>query len=176
MEYSYCRRCGSPLTVVSGNMLVCKARHTIFTTPTPTVGIFIFSQDGNLLLSRRGIGPHKGMLDSFGGFVDGEETLEDAATRELKEELGLSPTDYEPLRYITSANGHYPYHDESILVLSAFYWTRLRGSAQPIAADDVAEIVSLPLHKVDLNQLHDDDVRTGIRALLSLLQRESELI
>lgn len=169
MEMNYCRRCGNTLINTENGTYECSEGHTLFINSTPTVGIFFVTPDNQVLLSKRGIEPHKGMLDSFGGFVDGEETLEDAAERELKEELNLNPSDYEPLQFLCSGIGHYPYKGEDLPVLSTFFWSRLHDHAQPKPQDDVAAIETLSLKSLNLDLLHDDDIRIGIKALRALL-------
>lgn len=62
--------------------------------PAVTVDNVVFSFDGshlNVLLIKRGNEPYKGSWAFPGGFLDEDETLEEAARRELKEETGLSP-------------------------------------------------------------------------------------
>ncbi|MBW6492471.1 MAG: NUDIX hydrolase [Lentimicrobium sp.] len=61
--------------------------------PTVTADIVIFRKNGNdveVLLIKRGHEPFIGMWASPGGFIDMDETPEDAALRELQEETGLS--------------------------------------------------------------------------------------
>lgn len=170
MDMNFCRRCGSELSLVNGHVYQCTNQHIIFANCSPTVGVFFVTADNEVLLSVRGIEPRKGMLDSFGGFVDGEESLEDAAKRELKEELSLSPGDYHPLHYLTSAVGHYPYKYETLPVLSVFYWTKLTDPTKNLSPqDDVAAVQSAPLDSVDESLIHDADVIAGIRALQKLL-------
>ena len=120
------------------------------------------------MLAVRGIEPHKGMLDSFGGFLDGAETFETAAARELAEELALTPHDYEPLKYLTSGAGQYPFRDEVLPVISVFFWTRLTTTRVLTPRDDVAAIQTVPLGGLDLSLLHDQDIRVGIQALQRL--------
>ena len=48
---------------------------------------------GRLLTVRRARDPEKGTLDLPGGFVDPEETVDDAVRRELREETGLEATE-----------------------------------------------------------------------------------
>lgn len=170
---NFCRRCGSPLKHLENHVYKCANDHIIFANSSPTVGIFFVTHDNQILLSERGIEPHKGMLDSFGGFVDGEETLEHAAIRELEEELSLTANDYEPLQYLTSSVGHYPYKNEVLPALTTFYWSRLKSNQIPNPSDDVAAVHSVPLEEVDFSQLHDNDIKDGVRALQTLLSVKS---
>lgn len=173
MEMIFCRRCGSALANVENHVYQCENDHVIFANCSPTVGVFFVTPDGDVLLSERGIEPRKGMLDAFGGFVDGEESLEKAVERELEEELGLQSSDYEELRFLCSEVGHYPYRNETLPVLSTLFWTRLTSSGNPIASYDVAAIRKIPLHEVDLSQLHDVDIRTGIQKLQQIFSDKS---
>lgn len=57
--------------------------------PPVTVDALIARGD-ELLLIRRGKGPGEGMLDLPGGFLDEQETLEEACVREVREEIGVT--------------------------------------------------------------------------------------
>lgn len=129
MEMNYCRRCGKPLSNTSGHIYRCKDGHTIFANNSPAVGVFFLTDDQQVLLSVRGIEPHKGMLDAFGGFLDGAESFETAAARELVEELSLQPEDYEPLQYLLSAPGNYPYAGETVPFVSVLFCHRHTAAA-----------------------------------------------
>ena len=164
MEMNFCRRCGASLTRTDKHMYKCEQGHIIFANSAPTTGIFFVTDDNQVLLSVRGIEPHKGMLDAFGGFVDGAETLEHTIERELEEELGLKPENYTPPKYLISGVGNYPFKGEVLPVLSSFYWSKLLIDT-PTPRDDVADIATFPLAEVPLNKLHDQDIVAGIKAL-----------
>ena len=131
------------------------------------MGIILIDQDGKWLLSRRAIEPHKGMLDTIGGFVNSEETLEAALVREIHEETGLLPEHYSPPTFLCSAVGHYPYKGEIITVLSSFFWAELHPGAKPAPSDDVAEVLRIDPTEIDLSNLHDDDIRQAVQMLRS---------
>jgi ADP-ribose pyrophosphatase YjhB (NUDIX family) len=65
--------------------------HIDFSNPTPVAGILVV-RDGRVLLTRRSIMPRRGYWAFPGGFVESGETIEDAALRETREEVGLDAT------------------------------------------------------------------------------------
>ncbi|MBC8487766.1 MAG: NUDIX hydrolase [Bacteroidetes bacterium] len=68
--------------------------------PMLTVDAVVFRQNGNnpeVLLIRRKHYPFEGKWALPGGFVDMDETLEEAVVRELKEETGLKNVDLKQL-------------------------------------------------------------------------------
>lgn len=173
MEMHFCRRCGLALQKQTATSLQCDNKHTIFLNPIPSVGVFIIDKTMPLLtvtLAVRGIEPRKGMLDSFGGFVDVEESFEDAVYRELREELGIEKHEYTKPVYLRSAVGHYPYEAETLPVVCNFYWIELLGTTKLVVGDDVEAAVTVPLCEVELSKLHDDDVRAGIIELQKQLE------
>lgn len=168
---NFCRRCGEPLTNIEHHIYKCPNGHTLYANHSPVTGIFFVSPDNRrILLSTRGLEPHKGMLDALGGFLDANETLEEGAVRELREELDLNPDEYEPLAYLTSGHGKYPYQGEVIPFISALFWSRLKTDKELHPMDDVAAVNWYPLATLKPEQLHADDVRIGIRELQRILK------
>lgn len=75
--------------------------------PALTVDCVIFGFDGdklNVLLVERGLEPYKGMWALPGGFVHIDETVEDAARRELMEETGIADMFLEQFRVFSAVN------------------------------------------------------------------------
>ncbi|MEO0599067.1 MAG: NUDIX hydrolase, partial [Chloroflexota bacterium] len=59
-----------------------------YVNPVPGVGMLI-EMDGGLVLIKRGHPPHKGEWTLPSGFVEADESAEEAAIREAEEETGL---------------------------------------------------------------------------------------
>ena len=90
--YKYCSQCGETNThgYIDGNHRYhcthCKVIH--YQNPKPTATL-ICPKGDHLLLGRRAFSPGKGEWGLPGGFMELNETLYDAALRELKEETNL---------------------------------------------------------------------------------------
>ena len=92
---NYCSRCGSLLRYgeVEGEhreRLVCdNCGHIVYVNPRLVVTAFPVTDDGDLVLLRRGIEPGYGSWAQPGGFLEVDETVHQGAIRETLEETGL---------------------------------------------------------------------------------------
>ena len=90
--YQYCSNCGKNNTQghIDGNIRYhCEHCNTIhYQNPKPTATL-ICPKDNSILLGRRAFNPGKGEWGLPGGFMELNETLNEAALRELKEETNL---------------------------------------------------------------------------------------
>jgi NADH pyrophosphatase NudC (nudix superfamily) len=88
----YCNQCGSQNTYsyIDGNNRFhcthCKSIH--YQNPKPTATL-ICMKENELLLGKRDRNPAKGQWGLIGGFMELNETIEEAALRELYEETQL---------------------------------------------------------------------------------------
>lgn len=114
---------------------------------------------GRILLVRRGRRPFRGRWALPGGFVEVGETVEQAATRELREETGLRPREVKLLG-VYSRPGRDP---RGPTVSVAF---RMRGTPRsPKGASDAADAEWVPLAQAHgLAFDHDEIVRDALRA------------
>ncbi|KQZ13028.1 DNA mismatch repair protein MutT [Mesorhizobium sp. Root554] len=114
----------------------------------PAVSVAVV-RGNTVLLVKRALPPSQGLYAFPGGKVESEETLEQAARRELMEETGLEANDFRPVETIFiegSSEGH-PV-DYRLTVFGARY-----VSGEAMAADDaesaafytLAEMSDLPL-------------------------------
>lgn len=105
--------------------------------PAVTVDVVLFTIRGGelaVLMIRRGGPPFKGQWALPGGFVEENESLERAASRELKEETGIEQTALEQL----GAFGD-PGRDPRGHTVSVAFYAFLVAPARPVAADDAAD-------------------------------------
>ncbi|MCI0337881.1 MAG: NUDIX hydrolase [Acidobacteria bacterium] len=106
--------------------------------PSVTVDIVIFTiaeDDLKVLLVRRGVEPFKGRWALPGGFVEIKESLEQAAARELKEEVGVTNVYLEQLYTFGD-----PKRDPRGRVISVAYFALIDAERQRIvAASDAAD-------------------------------------
>jgi len=92
---NFCSRCGSSLRfgLVEGEdreRLACSdCGHIAYVNPRLVVTVFPITEAGEIVLIRRGIEPGRGWWAQPGGFLEVDETVNQAAIRETWEETGL---------------------------------------------------------------------------------------
>jgi len=92
---NFCSRCGASLRFgsVEGEdreRLACSdCGHVAYVNPRLVVTVFPITEAGEIVLIRRGIEPGKGSWAQPGGFLEVDETVNQAAIRETWEETGL---------------------------------------------------------------------------------------
>ena len=118
-------------------------------TPKIMVDVVVPSEEGNILLIRRGSDPYEGYWALPGGFVEVGETLEEAAVREAEEETGLK---VEVVRLVGVYSD--PDRDPRGHNVSVTYLARVR-EGEPSAASDAAEVSFLDPSTVDLAFDHE---------------------
>ena len=106
--------------------------------PSVTVDVVIFSlvdEDLQVLLIKRKFAPFAGMWAIPGGFVRMAESLEEAATRELEEETGVTNVYMEQLYTFGQPN-----RDQRTRVITIAYFALVPNDViQPRPGDDTAE-------------------------------------
>jgi 8-oxo-dGTP diphosphatase len=90
----HCERCGTPSPVDAAGVPTCPTHGTrwVFVRNAPCASTVIRDDAGRFLLGRRAREPYRGAWETPGGFVELGEHPEDAAVREVHEELGLDLT------------------------------------------------------------------------------------
>ncbi|MEE2025883.1 MULTISPECIES: NAD(+) diphosphatase [Alkalimonas] len=104
--HRYCGQCGSAMQLVSWELaaLCHRCGHRCYPRIAPCVLVAVVKDD-QLLLARSS--RHKaGFFSILAGFVESAETLEQAAVREVKEEVGI---DIDQLEYVGSQPWPFPH-------------------------------------------------------------------
>lgn len=115
MEYRYCPRCAHPLdTQLIENIerRVCTAPgcgFVFWNNPVPVVATLVAYQ-GQFILARNAKWPRR-IFSLVTGFLDQNESPEQAVVREVKEELNLDSV-------VTRFIGHYPFPEMNQLILA----------------------------------------------------------
>jgi len=143
----YCSQCGQKnvYEFIDGShryhCIKCKSIH--YENPKPTATI-ICTQGNSILLAKRALQPAKGEWGLPGGFMELNETLEEAAQRELKEETNLIGE----VVQIISTCSHYGTIFGDILLIGV----EMKVSDYSVmkAGDDAAEV-----HFFDFDNLPD---------------------
>ncbi len=90
-EARYCPRCGREARVQFPRRIACEhCGYAAYYNPKPVACAIPVNPDGTVILLRRGFAPGRGLWTFPGGFVDLGESVEDAARREVDEELGMA--------------------------------------------------------------------------------------
>ena len=118
-------------------------------TPKIMVDVIVPSEEGHILLIRRGSDPYEGYWALPGGFVEVGETLEEAAAREAEEETGL---EVEIIRLVGVYSD--PDRDPRGHNVSCAYLARAQ-SGELSAATDADEAAFLDPSKVELAFDHE---------------------
>ncbi len=91
--FNYCPRCGTRLKIreeEGRKRLACPACGWVnYENPLPSSAALVRNEKGEVLLVKRGVEPGRGKWALPSGFMEIEETPEEACLRELKEETGL---------------------------------------------------------------------------------------
>jgi ADP-ribose pyrophosphatase YjhB (NUDIX family) len=167
-HFHHCPRCGQRRAEVSSaSPFRCAAcGFTYFFSAANATATFIRREDGRVLFIRRARDPAKGKLAPPGGFVDIGERAEDAARREIREEVGLEIT---ALEFLGSFTNRYHYLDVTYPVLDLFFTASAANPAAARTLDDVESLCWLdPLREITPEAM----AFPSMQAALALLQEK----
>lgn len=122
----------------------------------------VFTFEDKVLFTVRNVDPDKGKWDLPGGFIDPNETAEEAACREIREELvlDLQPSD---LKYITTAPNNYLYKNVPYRTMDIFYECALPSDGIKVAAEDeIQDLIWVKRSEIDLDKIGFVSIRKVI--------------
>ena len=139
-------------------------RKKFYINASGAVACVIENPQGEILLTRRAFNPAKGMLDLPGGFVNPDETAEDAIKREIKEELNLETTS---MQYFGSSHNRYLYGEMMYFTLDLGFKCLVADFSTLRVADDVDGYLFLPPHQINLQKIGFSSIRKILQMYLS---------
>ena len=136
--FRYCPRCGeAALAPGPDNSLRCAACGLRwYYNAAAAVDVILERADGHILVTRRDREPGRGLLDLPGGFANTDESIEDAARREGREETGIV---IGVLSYFGSFPNRYHYGDLLYFAIDLIFRASIGSDAAARAGDDASE-------------------------------------
>ncbi len=161
----FCPRCGSlHFPATSNRSFKCAdCSFQYYVNASAAVAVLLFNENGELLFTRGAVEPHIGKLDLPGGFIDPMETGEQAAIREIQEELGIR---IHSLKYFCSYPNEYVFSGYSVYTLDLAFLARTENLHQMIAMDDISSFEFYKPQAVDLEELPSISMKNIIKELI----------
>ena len=159
-----CPQCGGePLVWPSPKHFACvKCGFVLYLNIAAAVAVIMECQ-GKILFGVRRHEPQQGMLDLPGGFVDSGETVEEAARRELKEELGI---DLPAIRYLFSYPNKYLYRGIEYDTLDLIFLAQFDRQPEVRPADDLEDALWISRDEIEYGNIGFESIRRAVRRYL----------
>lgn len=167
-RFEYCPICGAhAFRPLADNARKCDACGlTYYTNPRGATVALLLNARGELLVGTRACQPAQGTLDLVGGFMDLDETAEEALCREVHEESGLTIKPDE-LRYLFSQPNTYPFSGICVKTIDLFFEIRLTDCPTLQGSDDISGLHWLPLDQVKPERFGLESIRRGVERYLA---------
>lgn len=160
-KFKHCPCCGSSEFVINDykSKRCTSCGFIYYLNPSSAVAAFILNTNNELLVVVRKNDPKKNTFDLPGGFVDIDETIELALSREIKEETNLTLTSSHLL--FTLPN-HYKYSGFDVPTLDTFFIVQVKNDKELKAGDDAKDVIWIPIDKIDYRQFGLYSIRKAI--------------
>ena len=161
--FKFCPSCASThFTFPDNRRFLCDdCGFTYYHNIAAAVAI-VFTYKDKVLFTVRNVDPDKGKWDLPGGFIDPNETAEEAACREIKEELGLDLQSSD-LRYVTTSPNNYLYKNVPYRTMDIFYECELTSDIIKVEAEDeIQELIWVKRSEIDLEKIGFISIRKVI--------------
>lgn len=163
--FTYCPKC-SDKKIEFINHHYFKCRHCSFVyfhnVATATAAIIVYNNQ--ILMTVRAKNPRKGKLDLPGGFVNPNETLEQALSREVSEELGLKLTNW---LYFCGLPNTYIFKNITYYTQDCVFINRL--TSKPVITIEKSEITDylwLNMDSLDTSRMAFHSLRTAVECFI----------
>ena len=164
--FKSCPECNSrSISFINNKKFYCNdCSFTYFHNAVAAVAVII-KCNSKILLTKRNLEPAKGRLDLPGGFVNPGETLEQAAKREVKEELKL---ELDKIEYFGSYNNIYQYKHITYNSTDAVFITKIENINIQEFNHEISKLLLLNCSEIDLNLIGFESMRNAVSDYISL--------
>jgi len=161
--FNYCPSCGSDAAAFDGfKMFCCKDCRFTYFHNVAAAAAAVLEYDESIVLVRRRRDPCSGKLDLPGGFIDPNESGEDAVRREIKEELSI---ELGTIRYLTSQPNVYEYKGVTYFTCDLFFHSRLEALPACFDKNEIEEWMLLKLSDIRYDQIAFESTKSCLRLL-----------
>ena len=165
--FKFCPKCGNNGFFFDGekafNCESCQFRYYI--NASGAVAVILVLPDNRIVLTRRKFEPRKGYLDLPGGFVDLNESAEEAIIREIKEELGL---EINTMKYLVSFPNQYLYKGITYFTVDLAYICPIDDFSELKPADDVSEAICILPSEIDYSSISFPSVVSILKRYIAI--------
>ncbi len=161
-QFKFCPFCGTKdaFKFDGTKKLKCEKCERSFYINAASATAAIIETPKGILFVRRKLEPRKGMLDLPGGFVDLHESVENAITRELAEEINLN--EKVEMKFFCSGNNNYVFNNLLYVTLDIFFYIYLANIDDLVASDDALSIEYIKPSKINFDEIAFDSVKIAI--------------
>ena len=152
-NFSYCPKCGSKDSIkyIEKYWKCDKCPFILYHNAASASAVIISDKENNILFEIRAKNPKKGMLGCPGGFTDSDETIEENAIRECKEEIGIEPIN---LKYLCSCPNDYHYKGFDYKTCDVYFTGELPNGIKfnDVVKLDESEVKGICFKKVETQE------------------------
>lgn len=153
-DFNLCPKCGSKKIQNKNNRkwFCPDCQFDLYNNVAAAAGVIISDKNNNVLFEIRAKEPRKGFAALPGGFIDADETAEEAAKRECCEEIGA---DVQNIKYVCSFPNTYEYRGIVYKTCDMFFTAELAGQYEDMETlikslkAEESEVTSLVYYKID---------------------------
>ena len=162
--FHYCPRCSyeSPDFLNNRKVSCPSCGFQFYQNTAAAVAVLLKYRDSYVIL-RRGRHPGKGLLDLPGGFVDPDESAEEACRREIREEIGVEICD---LIYRTSCGNTYPYKGITYKTCDLLFTARCNDDVFTPREGEIQEILFMEKNSLSLEDFAFDSLKKMLKQIL----------
>jgi NAD+ diphosphatase len=166
-NFKYCPKCASKeLLAFESNAMKCITCGFVYFHNAASAVAAIIETSSGILVVKRNHDPKKGQLDVPGGFVNYNESLEDALRREIMEELSI---ELESVQYFGSFPNIYKFEQVTYFTTDIFFKCPLNSVPEINKNDEISEYVWFTPDNIPIEKFAFDSAKAAFTYYKSLI-------